>query len=87
MQTHHLKTWPEPFSAVWDSLKAFEIRKNDRDYQVGDRLTLQEWFPDDQSWGVRVISASIKYILPGGFGLRDGYVALALQEIKRGHVD
>lgn len=87
MAHHHLKTWPEPFQAVWDGLKPFEIRKNDRGFRVGDTLTLQEWYPESEQWGARIISASIKYILNGKFGLNDGYVALALQEIKREHCE
>ena len=42
---HHLKTWPEYYSAVESGVKLFEIRKNDRHYQVGDTLILQEWIP------------------------------------------
>lgn len=84
MAHHHLKTWPEPFDAVWKGLKPFEIRKNDRAYQVGDTLMLQEWYPNNETWGERIITASVKYMLDG-FGLKDGYVALGLQEIKRGY--
>ena len=39
---HELKTDPEVFDAVIAGTKTFEIRKNDRDYQVGDELLLRQ---------------------------------------------
>ena len=36
MKIHELKTLPEYFDAVFMGKKNFEIRKNDRDYKVGD---------------------------------------------------
>lgn len=44
-QQHKLKCWPEFFIVVQGGLKNFEIRKNDRDYKVGDELVLQEFSP------------------------------------------
>jgi hypothetical protein len=43
---HDLKTWPEPFEAVSSGEKTHEIRRNDREFNVGDTLCLNEWIPD-----------------------------------------
>lgn len=40
--THELKTWPEFFEQTRNGRKKFELRRNDRAYQVGDQLLLKE---------------------------------------------
>lgn len=40
---HNLKILPDHFKPVYDGLKLAELRKNDRNYQVGDQLNLCEW--------------------------------------------
>ncbi len=42
MKHHELKTDKEPFNASWWGWKQYEIRKNDRDFRVGDQLSLRE---------------------------------------------
>lgn len=46
MTTHHLKIWPEFYSGVALSKKTFEVRRNDRDFKIGDTLVLAEWDPN-----------------------------------------
>jgi hypothetical protein len=45
LRQHELKTWPEFFEPVFTGRKAFELRKNDRDFREGDELWLREWQP------------------------------------------
>lgn len=40
---HELKTWPEFFEEIVTGRKTFEIRLNDRGFQVGDGLWLREY--------------------------------------------
>jgi len=82
--THDLKIWPEFFLAMKAGNKKFEIRLNDRPFQLGDQLTLSEFDPKDASVGftgafmnVRVMS--IFHDLPG---LKDGYVAMGIKVIE-----
>ena len=79
-RAHELKTWPEPFQAVLDGRKRYEIRKDDRGYAVGDTLVLKEWDPsphpnpmglhrlqyEKAGYSGRVVVARIAYITPGG---------------------
>ena len=75
MTTHNLKTHPPYFQEVWDERKNFEIRTNDRDFQVGDILHLQEWDPSgvapanpldhDTRYTGRTSVRVITYILQG----------------------
>lgn len=42
--THHLKTWREPFTAIFDGLKRHEFRReDDKLFCEGDVLILQEF--------------------------------------------
>lgn len=77
MSEHDLKTWPEPFAALLDGRKTFEIRRNDRDYQVGDVLVLREYEPPQwidnvlprplpEHFTGRVVRRRVTYMVHGG---------------------
>jgi len=42
---HELKVWPAYFERLLDGSKTFEVRRDDRGYQPGDRLILCEYDP------------------------------------------
>jgi ribosomal protein S17 len=78
-EIHELKTWPEYFKAVKNGTKTFELRKDDRDYKIGDILKLREYDPITESYTNQVCMRVITYILKGGvFGLQEGFVILGL---------
>lgn len=69
MQYHKLKTWPEFFDAVKSGEKTFEVRKNDRHFQVGDWLCLMKFDPDKNIFLGDTVTLKVLYILPGGLPL------------------
>lgn len=77
--THELKCWPEYFMAIWERRKTFEIRKNDRDFQVGDKLSLREWDPSmPKHYTGAFTTRTVTYVTDFPYGLRDGYVCMGL---------
>jgi len=81
MAEHELKTWPEYFDEVYMDTKAFEVRKNDRDFKVGQTIRLREFDPKRNEYTGRTCLRFISYILDGGqFGVEKGYVVLSLKK-------
>ena len=82
---HAVKIYPEYYEAVKSGNKPFEIRKNDRDYKVGDILALNEFSSDGAGNGKytgRAIIAKISYVLTNSEFCKPGYVALGLMPCK-----
>lgn len=78
---HELKCWPEPFRAIWDGRKRFEIRKADRDFRPGDKLHLREWDPNDLKYtGFNVTVEATYMVFPGEWGMPDGLCAISLSD-------
>jgi hypothetical protein len=79
-RTHELKTWPEYFDAVFERKKTFEVRKNDRDFEVGDILILRRFDPSLGAFTGGLCGREVTYILQGGqFGIEPGHVVLGLR--------
>jgi len=84
MITHELKTWPEFFDAIAAGRKAFEVRRDDRGFQVGDVLRLVEYEPRDQTYTGLAVERVVTYKMDGGkFGVEPGHCVLGLGPITR----
>jgi hypothetical protein len=85
MKLHKLKTVQPHFSnvkyhdgKVENYFKKFEIRKNDRDFSVGDILLLQEYNSCQQEYTGDGYFTEINYILNDSQYLQPGFIVLGL---------
>ena len=79
-KTHELKIKPEYFFAIKSGHKKFELRKNDRNFKVGDQLILCEW--DEGNYSGNKICCQIDYILKNHNGLDKDYAILGISLIQ-----
>ena len=89
MTEHVLKVEPPYGAALADGTKTFEVRRNDRSYQAGDKLTLLDG-AQCRCWDVACdryvpIRRVVSFVYSGDprfgghGGLQPGYVVLGLQ--------
>ncbi|PHR55942.1 MAG: RNA-binding protein [Robiginitomaculum sp.] len=71
---HELKIDKEYFEAVKSGDKTFEIRFNDRGYQKGDLVILNE------NLSIRSIEADISYVC--GFAQKENWVVFGIKNLK-----
>ena len=78
MKTIRKKILPIYFDAVEEGQKNFEIRKDEDDVQVGDRLVLCEW-KEDYGYTGRSVTKKVKYVLRNvpEYGLKEGYCIIS----------
>jgi hypothetical protein len=80
MKTHTLKTWPVYYQAIADGSKTFEVRKNDRRFEVGDVLDLREWDPQTGAFTGREMGKVVSYVMRGGaFGIDPDFCVLGFK--------
>lgn len=86
MTMHILKLNYKYFDAVNNGIKTFEVRKNDRDFKLGDTLKLYE--VDDEGnfiesyHKIRMIVVAVTYILTHDdfpSGVPEGYVVMSIR--------
>ena len=76
---HELKIAPDYLEKVVSKEKSFEVRYNDRNFQVGDILKLMEY--RDGAYTGRSVYAKVTYILRDFEGLQPNYVVLSFELI------
>jgi len=81
MKIHSIKIESPYFRAVLNKYKTFEIRKNDRNYQVEDVLYMYESY-EGTVINTTPIKRKIVYITDFPKGLKKGYVVLGIVPLK-----
>lgn len=81
MKLHELKIKAEYANAKLKGVKPFEIRKNDRDFKVGDIIRYHCIDSPIVDGNINVLLFEIIYITD--YEQKDGYVVFADKEIER----
>lgn len=76
---HALKQIQPYFDDVISGRKTFEIRKNDREYSVGDLIALNEYDKEKQTYTGNSCLCYIDYILNDNEYCKDGYVVMSIK--------
>ncbi len=84
--THELKVWKTFFDDIWTEKKKFEIRKNDRNFRVGDTLHLKEYDHQVGEYTGMSVMMIVTHVFgysngAGEFGLKPGYVIMSMEPL------
>lgn len=77
---HQIKLGKTFFADAAAGIKTFTLRKNDRNYQVGDILEKQEY--DNGEYTGRALRQEVVYKLEDYTGLADGYCILGVKNLE-----
>ncbi len=76
---HELKILPNYFEEVIYGAKTFEVRKNDRDFKVGDLLALNEYDAEKKEYTGNSCLVYVDYILKDDNYCKSGYVIMSIK--------
>lgn len=79
---HDLKIAPEHFAGQIDGTKTFELRFDDRGFDIGDTLTLRE-YKDGQYTGAWVGRRVVGLLRGPVLGLAEGWVILSTSRTQK----
>lgn len=79
---HELKTWPKYFDLVAEGQKPFELRKNDRNFNILDILLLQRFDPEKNAYTGAEIQAVVLSVLEDFAGIEPGYCVMGIHVVK-----
>lgn len=86
---HTLKCWPEFFTAILADQKTHDLRRNDRNFQVGDLLHLQEFNPKSGKYTGRAVDVRVTYVTKAGLpcalseeALHPGFCILSISRLR-----
>ena len=74
---HELKIYPEWFNAVISGEKTFEIRKNDRPFEKGDLLALNEYNYDHYTGNSCLVY--VDFIMNSPEYIKEGMIVMSIK--------
>lgn len=80
---HCLKTVNPFFEQCLKGFKTFEVRKNDRYFQVYDQVLLEEYDPVKKVYSGRKILGVITYVLNDFEAIKKGFVVFSFEIISK----
>lgn len=83
MKIHELKTHPQPYAQIADGTKTSEVRRDDRQFNVGDLLVLKEYLPDERTYTGRYQYLVVTHISKDSEGVRPGFAVLSFTWFSR----
>lgn len=85
---HTIKILNHYADAIIDGRKTFEVRKNDRGYNAGDRIIFCVIDEDGKFLDLHKLNLMMYEItyVHSGLGLKKGYVVFGIKEIENGIV-
>lgn len=79
---HRLKILPRYFNDIKTGVKKFELRKDNRNFKVGDILVLEEY--ENGEYTKNTITVKVSYKLKGGdYGLDKDYCILGIEPLAQ----
>jgi len=89
---HDLKSWPEFFQPIMSGEKTFDVRRDDRHFNVGDVLRIREWDDRRGIYTGRQVTKRVTYVMQGvgvgGIeplqGVHHRYVVMSLADLENG---
>jgi hypothetical protein len=81
MTVHDLKLIQPYFNDVQRGYKTFEVRRNDRNFQIGDILNLQEYDPVSDTYSGSYGIFWVTYVLSDEQYVKEGFVILGIKRV------
>jgi len=79
---HEVKCIQPWFDDVWTRRKTFEVRFNDRNYEVNELLLLREYRPTSKTYTGKEILCEITYLLNHPQFVLEGFVILQINILR-----
>lgn len=82
MKTHKLKTVQPYFDACLSGAKKFEVRENDRGFNEGDIIYLQDYDAKEGVYSGRELKCEILYVLRNFHAIESNYVVFSFSVLQ-----